>query len=117
MHNNTLLPDQRGFITGQKKTDLTSFMTHGYKAVTYRGQIYAVYCDLSKAFDLVTHPLLIKKLLLCGIKAPLVAKQGNYLLNRCCFVNVNGQTFLDYMPTEGLPQGSVVGPFSVLSFH
>lgn len=108
---NALLLDQHGFIIGRSTTtNLTCFMTHASKAVTDRGQIDAVYCDLSKAFDLVTHPLLLKKLLLCGVNAPLVALLGSYLLNRRCYVSVNGQKSVDYIPTSGVPQGSVLGP-------
>lgn len=111
-----LLRNEHEFITWRSTTThFAGFKTHACKAVTDRGQIDADYCDLSKAFDLVAHPLWIKKLLVCGGDAPLVAFLGTYLLNRCCYVIVNGRTDIKNSPTSGIPKGSVLGPlvFSV----
>lgn len=96
-------------------TNLACFMMQVSKAVTDRGQLDAAYCDLSKAFDGVTHPLLLKKPLLYGVDALLVALVGSYLLNRQCYISVNnGQTSVDYNPTSGVPEGSVLGPLLCL---
>lgn len=67
-------------------------MMQASKAVAHRVQIDAVYRDLNcKAFDVVVNPLLLKKLLLCGVDIPLVALLGTL------HVSVNGQTSVHYM--------------------
>lgn len=108
---NLLVSKQHGFISGRSTTtNLSCFMEQASAAISERGQLDVVYCDLSKAFDVVCHTLLLKKLLQVGIDTPLVALLGSYLDNRFSFVSVNGQTSALYRSTSGVPQGSVLGP-------
>ena len=68
------------------------------------------YVDLRKAFDTVTHSILLKKLEKMGISENLLVWFKNYLENRsqCTFVN---NLTSDVLPlTCGVPQGSVLGP-------
>lgn len=58
---NVLIPNQHGFISGKSTiTNLACFMEQASAAVSERGQLDVVYCDLSKAFDVVCHSLLFR---------------------------------------------------------
>ncbi len=66
--------------------------------------------DYSKAFDVLDHPVLIKKLYHYGIRGIALQWFESYLSNRQQFVTVNGT---DSSPKDilyGVPQGSILGP-------
>jgi hypothetical protein len=71
---------QHGFIP--KKSTATSLLTYQSKiiqAFNENSQIDAVYTDFSKAFDKVSHHLLIKKLNALNIDKHLIKLISNYL--------------------------------------
>ena len=77
-------------------------------SILLRGHFIALLTDLSKAFDCLTHDLLIAKLDACGFKndALLVF---NYLNNRKQRVKINS-SFSSFQNISGVPQGSLLGP-------
>lgn len=106
-----IISNQHGFIAGRSTTtNLVSFMAHASVAVESRSQLDTVYCDLSKAFDMVSHHMLISKLSVSGISASLLALLKDYLTGRQSYVSSNGQPSGMYAATSGVPQGSVLGP-------
>ena len=66
--------------------------------------------DFSKAFDMVDHEIMIKKLEHYGVRGKLLSWFQSYLTNRQQYVHLNGvdsnKKFLKY----GVPQGSILGP-------
>ena len=67
--------------------------------------------DLSSAFDLVNHNILINKLYSkFGFKGLVLEWYKSYLNNRCYYITNNSvRTNLFHLHT-GVPQGSVIGP-------
>ena len=70
----------------------------------------AVLMDLSKAFDCLSHELLIAKLDACGFNENTMRLVYSYLTNRRQLVKIKG--FLSALKhiLSGVPQGSILGP-------
>ena len=82
-----------------------------------RGDINGVLMlDLSKAFDLINHNLLLKKLEIYGLSESTLGWFNSYLSMRKQAVAVNGTAseFLDI--SRGVPQGSILGPLLFITF-
>lgn len=67
--------------------------------------------DLSKAFDSVSHDIIIKKLEHYGIENEPLKLFKSYLSNRVQLVHANNQRSTILPIKRGIPQGSVLGPF------
>lgn len=66
--------------------------------------------DLSKAFDSVTHRLLLDKLMYYGFRGQIHKLIDSYLKERSQFVVVNGKISGERAVNCGVPQGSILGP-------
>ena len=70
----------------------------------------AVLLDLSAAFDLVSHDILLKKLKIYGLQSDFLDWIKCYLTMRVQSVWID-HTFSSFLPCEiGVPQGSTLGP-------
>ena len=73
-------------------------------------QTDAIYLDISKAFDTVSHVHLLDKLTSIDIVGDLWLWFRAYLMNRFQYVSVNNY-YSQLLPVEsGVPQGSILGP-------
>ena len=66
--------------------------------------------DFSKAFDLVDHTILLRKLEHYGIRGTALSWFKTYLSDRQQFVAINGKHSTPRNMQHGVPQGSILGP-------
>ena len=66
--------------------------------------------DMSAAFDIVDHPLLLQKLALYGFDDGSLEWIHSYLSNRRQCVSISGSLSKLLPVTTGVPQGSILGP-------
>ena len=80
------------------------------KCLDNKGSTGVVMTDLSKAFDCLTHDLLIAKLNAYGFDYNSLKLVNSYLSNRCQRVRVNCSYSFWNEIIYGVPQGSILGP-------
>ena len=68
------------------------------------------FLDLSKAFDLVDHKMLVQKLSAYHCDENTLRFFTSYLANRTQYVHVNGKNSYEGVCKQGVPQGSILGP-------
>ena len=81
-----------------------------HKQLEQSGLIGIASMDLSKAFDSVSHNLLLRKLEKKGFGGRSLKWLQTYLTNRTQEVRFNEQTSEKTQVMAGVPQGSVLGP-------
>ena len=72
--------------------------------------------DLSAAFDMVDHPLLLAKLCLFGLEEEVILWFESYLTGRTQSVLIDGCLSPPLGIECGVPQGSILGPLMYIIF-
>lgn len=112
-----LTNSQFGFRKNQScQTALVALTEKMYQAI-YEGKYFGmVQLDLSKAFDLVNHSLLIQKLKLYRCDRSAVKWFNSYLDNRSQKVAIKQSLSKSQTMNSGVPQGSILGPLLFLLY-
>ena len=109
---------QHGFVKGRSCTSQLLKVYHSVGSILDKGgQVDIAYLDFSKAFDCVSHRLLLYKLeKFYGVSGNLISWIDNYLTDRKQRVVIENEAS-DWLPvTSGVPQGSILGPLFFLLF-
>ena len=102
---------QHGFR--KKKSTISAiveFLHDVYKDQSTNQDTFVVFLDLKKAFDTVSHKILINKLKIIGLDQNSVSWFGSYLENRVQKTTINSQISSERIISYGVPQGSILGP-------
>ena len=103
--------NQFGFMKGlTTEHAILKFTESAYSALNAREHVIAVFIDFQKAFDLVSHDILIRKLEAYGIRGNASKLVRSFISDRINYVKVNGEVSSGKVQTIGLPQGSCISP-------
>ena len=115
--NNILSSNQFGFRKGlSTESAIIQFINNVHNGLNKRHHTVAIFMDLSKAFDVLDHNILSKKLEYYGFRGKFLDLLMSFISNRKYFVSANGFTSDTKTVNIGVPQGSTLGPLLFLLY-
>ena len=111
IYNKLFLTNHHGFkATQSTSTEMIQMMDSWIRGVDTGQLTGACLLDMSSAFDVVNHGLLLEKLAYYGFSEQIIMWIKSYLSGRRQCVSIGGclSKFLDV--DSGVPQGSILGP-------
>lgn len=107
---------QHGYLKGRStQTAIFQFIQQIHRALEEKNIPLGIFLDLSKAYDTLSHEVILNKLFAYGIRGGPLNWCASYLANRRQKVRVSVES-KSYFSEEitlnmGIPQGSIMGPF------
>ena len=115
--NQLFHPNHHGFRKHHNTCTALLQMYDGWVEAADRGELTGVcLLDMSAAFDVVNHQLLLQKLRLYGFSQDSLAWMFSYLSGRRQSVCIDGTMSSPLGITTGVPQGSILGPLFYIIF-
>ena len=118
LNNNKLIhPNHHAYRANHNTTTALLQMYDVWLESLGNGEVAALcFLDMSAAFDIVDHTLLISKLDLYGFDSGTQAWISSYLENRYQCVSIDGCLSKLRLVQHGVPQGSILGPLLYIIF-
>lgn len=105
------------FVLGKKKIHHSSSAIDNVNEVVEKRCIaLSMHVDLTKAFDLINHRLLLKKLRVYRLNNAAMKLFESYLVGRKQLVKINLMSGLTFSDALDLTQGSILGPLLFINF-
>ena len=113
-----LYPDtQFGFRSKKSTEQALNMLVNEVEKLKKLNKNYAlIFLDFSKAFDLLDHDILLRKLKRFGFQRKALNLLQSYLSNRSIHVTCNGKKSKERVLSVGAPQGSCLGPILYLIY-
>lgn len=109
--NNSLFETQFGFRKGRScEHALLTAQNELLSSLSKKEIALLLLIDFSKAFDMVDHDILLKKLYKYGIRGNALNWMQSYLQGRQQYVTIGGSVSTKMPIIYGVPQGSILGP-------
>ena len=104
-------PRQFGNVKGSSCLHyLVEYIDYVASNIDNMDEVAAITIDLSKAFDLIDHSILIKKLIKLNIHENLIQWIASFISDRSLATRARGQVSFELPLHCGVPQGTVLGP-------
>ena len=109
--NQLIHPNHHAYRSGHNTTTALIQLYDGWVESVQEGKLAGVcFLDMSAAFDIVDHQLLLKKLELYGFNQDMLGWTSSYLADRHQAVSIDGCISRLKLVEHGVPQGSILGP-------
>ena len=109
--NNLFMANQSGFRSNHSCESALQLMVSKFKmALDKRQFIVTIFLDFKRAFETIDRNILLHKLKLYGIEGVALKWIECYLTNRKQCTKINDVISDEIIVTNGVPQGSVLGP-------
>lgn len=124
-NNNLFDTEQHGFRKGRSViTALIEFSESIIDSLDKGEKVAGIYMDLTKAFDSISHEILLMKLKILGISELCLNWIRSYLTDRTQYVeikSIEGDKVMKYKSEilkikHGVPQGSILGPLLFICY-
>ena len=116
--NNLLSSLQSGFLPIDSTIDQLTFLYNNFcQALDAGKEVRAVFCDISEAFDPVWRFGLLYELQAAGVTGDALNWFKSYLADRKQRVVLSGTASEWKFILAGVPQRSILGPFTLVIMH